>query len=147
MQRLKHKKFTLLTAVILTPLTITISKVNASTFGAEIFCAMRDAGNNHESSWEAAYTYIKQKKGGIFKVSPKRAASQITETVIRENEKFSYCVEYLDKLYPNRKIEGELDDDNKEFTEELDDDNEEFTEELDDDNEEFTEDILERYSY
>jgi len=135
MQRLKHKKFTLLTAVILTPLTITISKVNASTFGAEIFCAMRDAGNNHESSWEAAYTYIKQKKGGIFKVSPKRAASQITETVIRENEKFSYCVEYLDKLYPNRKIEGELDD------------NKEFTEELDDDNEEFTEDILERYSY
>jgi hypothetical protein len=90
----------------------------------KFFCAMRDAGNNHESSWEAAYTYIKQKKGGIFKVSPKRAASQITETVIRENEKFSYCVEYLDKLYPNRKIEGELDD-----------------------NKEFTEDILERYSY
>ena len=147
MQRLKHKKFTLLTAVILTPLTITISKVNASTFGAEIFCAMRDAGNNHESSWEAAYTYIKQKKGGIFKVSPKRAASQITETVIRESEKFSYCVEYLDKLYPNRKIERELDDDNAEFIEELDDDNEEFTEELDDDNAEFTEDILERYSY
>ena len=146
MQRLKHKKFTLLTAVILTPLSITISKVNASTFGAEIFCAMRDAGNNHESSWEAAYTYIKQKKGGIFKVSPKRAASQITETVIRESEKFSYCVEYLDKLYPNRKIERELDDDNAEFTEELDDDNEEFTEELDD-NAEFTEDILERYSY
>ena len=102
-----------------------ISKVNASTFGAEIFCTMRDGGNDHESSWEAAYTYIKQQKGGIFKVSPKRAASQITETVIRENEKFSYCVEYLDKLYPNRKIEGELDDDN----------------------EEFTEDILERYSY
>ena len=157
MQRLKHKKFTLLTAVILTPLTITISKVNASTFGAEIFCAMRDAGNNHESSWEAAYTYIKQKKGGIFKVSPKRAASQITETVIRESEKFSYCVEYLDKLYPNRKIERELDDnekftevlddDNEEFKEVLDDDNEEFTEVLDDDNEEFTEDVLERYSY
>ena len=146
MQRLKHKKFTLLTTVILTPLLITVSKVNASTFGAEIFCSMRDAGNSHESSWEAAYTYIKQKKGGIFKVSPKRAASQITETVIRESEKFSYCVEYLDKLYPNRKIERELDD-NEEFTEELDDDNEEFTEELDDDNEEFTEDILERYSY
>ncbi len=136
MQRFKYKKFTLLTSVILTPLTITISKVDASTFGAEIFCAMRDAGNNHESSWEAAYTYIKQKKGGIFKVSPKRAASQITETVIRESEKFSYCVEFLDKLYPNRKIERELDDDN-----------EEFTEELDDDNEEFTEDVLERYSY
>ena len=146
MQRLNYQKLILLTLGIFTPLTITISKVNASTFGAEIFCAMRDAGNNHESSWEAAYTYIKQKKGGIFKVSPKRAASQITETVIRENEKFSYCVEYLDKLYPNRKIEGELDDDNEKFTEEL-DDNEKFAEELDDDNEEFTEDIIERYSY
>ena len=135
MQRLNYQKLILLTLGIFTPLTVTISKVNASSFGAEIFCTMRDGGNDHESSWEAAYTYIKQQKGGIFKVSPKRAASQITETVIRENEKFSYCVEYLDKLYPNRKIEGELDD------------NKEFTEELDDDNEEFTEDILERYSY
>ena len=69
---------------------------------------MRDGGNDHESSWEAAYTYIKQQKGGIFKVSPKRAASQITETVIRESEKFNYCVEYLDNLHPNRKLEREL---------------------------------------
>ena len=146
MQRLKHKKFTLLTAVILTPLTITISKVNASTFGAEIFCAMRDAGNNHESSWEAAYTYIKQKKGGIFKVSPKRAASQITETVIRESEKFSYCVEYLDKLHPNRKLESEFDD-NEEFKEISDDNKEEFKEISEENNAEFKEDFLERYSY
>ena len=113
MQRLKHKKFTLLTAVILTPLTITISKVNANTFGAEIFCTMRDGGNGHDSSWVAAYTYIKQQKGGIFKVSPKRAASQITETVIRESEKFSYCIEYLDKLHPNRKLIRELEKEEK----------------------------------
>ncbi len=78
MQRLNYQKLILLTVGIFTPLTITISKVNASTFGAEIFCTMRDGGNDHESSWEAAYTYIKQQKGGIFKVSPKRAASQIT---------------------------------------------------------------------
>ena len=154
MQRLKHKKFTLLIAVILTPLTITISKVNASTFGAEIFCAMRDAGNNHESSWEAAYTYIKQKKGGIFKVSPKRAASQITETVIRESEKFSYCVEFLDDLHPNRKLQRELrkeeermekeakerEKNRKRLEKELEEANEEFTEE-------FTEETLDRYSY
>ena len=146
MQRLKHKKFTLLTAVILTPLTITILKVNASTFGAEIFCAMRDAGNNHESSWEAAYTYIKQKKGGIFKVSPKRAASQITETVIRESEKFSYCVEYLDKLHPKRKLESEFDD-NEEFKAISDDNKKEFKEISEENNEEFKEDFLERYSY
>jgi len=113
MQRLKHKKFTLLTAVILTPLSITISKVNASTFGAEIFCTMRDGGNDHESSWEAAYTYIKQQKGGIFKVSPKQAAAQITESVIRDRENFSFCVEYLDKLHPNRQLIRDLEKEEK----------------------------------
>jgi len=98
MKKLNQKKFILLTIGILTPLTITTSKVNANTFGAEIFCTMRDGGNDHRSSWEAAYSYIKQQKGGFFKVSPKRAASQITETVIRESEKFSYCLEYLENL-------------------------------------------------
>ena len=96
MQRLNYQKLILLTLGIFTPLTITISKVNASTFGAEIFCTMSDGGNDHESSWQAAYSYIKKQKGGLFKVSPKNAAAQITETVIREREKFSYCVEYLE---------------------------------------------------
>ena len=108
MQRLKQKKLILITVGIFTPLFLTNSNVNASSFGAEIFCTMRDGGNDHESSWEAAYTYIKKQKGGIFKVSPKQAASQITETVIRENEKFSYCVEYLNNLHPNRKLERDL---------------------------------------
>ena len=76
MQRFKQKKLILLTLGIYTPFAFNSSKVNASSFGAEIFCTMRDGGNDHESSWEAAYTYIKQQKGGIFKVSPKRAASQ-----------------------------------------------------------------------
>ena len=154
MQRLNYQKLILITLGIFTPLTISISKVNASTFGAEIFCTMRDGGNDHESSWEAAYTYIKQQKGGIFKVSPKRAASQITETVIRENEKFSYCVEYLDKLHPNRKLERELqkeekrkeketkdrDNKRKQLEKELEETNDEFTED-------FTEETIERYSY
>ena len=94
MKSFKKQKLIFITLGILTPLTFTISKVNAGSFGAEIFCTMRDGGNDHESSWEAAYTYIKKQKGGIFKVSPKQAASQITETVIRENEKFDYCIEY-----------------------------------------------------
>ena len=92
MQRLKNKKLILLALGIFTPLTFTTSKVNASSFGAEIFCTMRDGGNDHESSWDAAYTYIKKQKGGFFKVSPKNAAAQITETVIREKEKLSYFV-------------------------------------------------------
>ncbi len=132
MQTLKRKKLILLTLGISTPIILTTSKVNASSFGAEIFCTMRDGGNDHESSWEAAYTYLKKQKGGIFKVSPKQAASQITETVIRESEKFSYCVEYLDKLHPNRKLIRELEKDRKELRET---------------NEEFTDETLDRYSY
>ena len=79
----------------------------AGSFGAEIFCTMRDGGNDHESSWQAAYSYIKKQKGGLFKTSPKQAAGQIIETVVREREKFSYCVEYLDKLHPDRKLQLE----------------------------------------
>ena len=92
MQRLKKKKI-VLTLGLLTPLILTTSKVNAGSFGAEIFCTMRDGGNDHESSWDAAYTYIKKQKGGFFKVSPKQAAAQITESVIRDRETFRYCVE------------------------------------------------------
>ena len=81
------KKFIFLTLGLISPLFLQISKANASSFGAEIFCTMRDGGNDHESSWEAAYSYIKKQKGGIFKVSPKQAAAQITESVIRSREK------------------------------------------------------------
>ena len=84
----RFKKLLLLALGIFTPLTLSTPKVNASSFAAEIFCTMRDGGNDHESSWDAAYTYIKKQKGGLFKVSPKNAAAQITETVIREREKF-----------------------------------------------------------
>ena len=83
-------------------------KVLAGSFGAEIFCTMRDGGNDHESSWEAAYSYIKRQKGGFFKTSPKQAAAQIIETVVREKDKFSGCVVYLDKLYPDRRLQRKL---------------------------------------
>ena len=130
MQRFKQQKKIFLLLSIFTPLTLTVSKVNAGTFGAEIFCTMRDGGNDHESSWEAAYTYIKKQKGGIFKISPKRAASQITESVIRDKETFSYCVEYLDKLHPNRKLLKDLQ-----------------KKELEEANTDFSEETIERYSY
>ncbi len=131
------KKSIFLTLGIICPLTLQISKVNAGSFGAEIFCTMRDGGNDHESSWEAAYTYIKKQKGGIFKVSPKQAASQITETVIRDIETFSYCVEYLDKLHPNRKLLRELKKEEEARKEK----------ELEEANEEFSDETIERYSY
>ena len=89
-------------------------KVTAGSFGAEIFCTMRDGGNDHESSWEAAYSYIKRQKGGFFKTSPNQAAAQIIETVVREKDKFSNCVEYLDNLYPDRELQRKLKKDEKE---------------------------------
>ena len=104
MVRIKYLRMILLFIGLILP-TIIIPKVNAGSFGAEIFCTMREGGNDHESSWEAAYSYIKKQKGGFFKTSPKQAASQIIETVVREKDKFTYCVEYLDKLYPDRKLQ------------------------------------------
>ena len=108
MQKTRQKKLILLTLGIYTPLALFTSNTYASSFGAEIFCSMRDGGNDHESSWDAAYSYIKKQKGGFFKVSPKNAAAQITETVIREKDKFQYCVGYLDNLHPNRKLIRDL---------------------------------------
>ena len=150
MRRLKNKKIMLLAFGICTPLTFTASKVNASSFGAEIFCTMRDGGNDHESSWDAAYTYIKKQKGGLFKVSPKNAAAQITETVIREREKFSYCVEYLDNLHPNRKLERDLQKEEKRKEKEAKDrekKRQRLEKELEETNEDFSEETIERYSY
>ena len=57
-----EKKLIFTTLAIVSPLFLQTSKVNAGGFGAEIFCTMRDGGNDHESSWEAAYTYIKKIK-------------------------------------------------------------------------------------
>ena len=134
-----EKKIIFFTVLIISPLSLQTLKVNASSFGAEIFCTMRDGGNDHESSWDAAYTYIKKQKGGIFKVSPKQAASEITESVIRDRETFSYCVEYLDKLHPNRKLLRDLQKKAQ--------DEEKERKRLEKANEEFSEETIDRYSY
>ena len=107
MRRNKKRKLIFPIFAILAPSILLISEANAGSFGAEIFCTMRKGGNDHESSWEAAYSYIKRQKGGLFKTSPNQAAAQIVETVVREREKFSYCIEYLDQLYPDRKLQRE----------------------------------------
>ena len=116
----KLRIFFLLVGILLN-FSLLTPKLLAGSFGAEIFCTMRDGGNDHESSWEAAYSYIKRQKGGFFKTSPKQAAAQIIETVVREKDKFSGCVIYLDKLYPDRKLQRKLqkeeDEKNKEIIE------------------------------
>ncbi len=144
------KKLIFTFLVILSPLFLQASKVNAGSFGAEIFCTMRDGGNDHESSWEAAYAYIKKQKGGIFKVSPKQAAAQITESVIRDSETFNYCVEYLDKLHPNRKLIRDLQKE-EELREkkalEKAQNRKRLEKELEETNEDFSDEVIERYSY
>ena len=103
----KKIRFILPVVTMFVPFLLFAPKAIAGSFGAEIFCTMRDGGNDHESSWQAAYSYIKKQKGGIFKTSPKQAAGQIIETVVRERDKFSYCVEFLDQLHPDRKLQLE----------------------------------------
>jgi len=148
------KELIFITLGIMTPLLLHTLKVNAGSFGAEIFCTMRDGGNDHESSWDAAYTYIKKQKGGIFKVSPKQAAAQITESVIRDRETFSYCVEYLDQLHPNRQLIRDIEKEEKRKEKEAKDrenKRKKLERELDETNkeisEEFTDETLDRYSY
>ena len=144
------KNLIFLTLGVISALSLHTSKANAGSFGAEIFCSMRDGGNDHESSWDAAYTYIKKQKGGFFKVSPKQAAAQITESVIRDRETFSYCVEYLDKLHPNRKLIRDLEKE-EEMREkkaiEKENNRKRLERELEEANEDFSEDVIDRYSY
>ena len=143
------KKLILL-IIILIPATFYNQRSIAGSFGAEIFCTMRDGGNDHESSWEAAYSYIKRQKGGFFKTSPKQAAAQIIETVVREREKFTYCVEYLEKLYPDRELQKKLKDEERQRKKE------EIEKEIrrkkienliEEDNEDVNEESFDRYSY
>lgn len=141
---IKNIKIILLFTGIILP-TVFIPKLNASSFGAEIFCTMREGGNDHESSWKAAYTYIKKQKGGFFKTSPNQAASQIIETVVREKDKFSYCIEYLDKLYPDRNLQKQQK--RKQYEREKEKRRSENEAMIEEDNNDFSNDSFDRYSY
>ena len=139
MQGNKKIRFIFPLVAMYVPLLLFAPKAIAGSFGAEIFCTMRDGGNEHESSWQAAYSYIKKQKGGIFKTSPKQAAGQIIETVVRERDKFSYCVEFLDQLHPDRKLQLENDRQEKRRKKE------ELLQEKE--NEEYSKETFDRYSY
>ena len=144
------KKLIFLTLGVISPLSIHTFEVNAGTFGAEIFCSMREGGNDHESSWDAAYSYIKKQKGGLFKVSPKQAASQITETVVRDKENFNYCIEYLDQLHPNRQLIRDLEKEKEKQEKEREEKEykkKRLEKELEEANEELSEETIDRYSY
>ena len=86
-------------------------KINAAvTNGADIYCFMRNGGNTHEPSWEAAYQFIKNKKQGLFKTSPKQAASYIIEEVVQDPSKYEDCISYLGDLYTGNSSSKKLND-------------------------------------
>ncbi len=93
-------------------------KVNAAvTNGADIYCFMRNGGNTHEPSWQAAYQFIKNKKQGLFKTSPKQAASFIVEEVVQDPIKYEDCINYLGDLYTGESssigVSGDKESNNK----------------------------------
>ncbi len=89
-------------------------KTNAAvTNGADIYCFMRNGGNSHEPSWQAAYQFIKNKKQGLFKTSPKQAASLIVEEVVQDPIKYEDCITYLGDLYTGDSTSIEMSNDNQ----------------------------------
>ena len=90
-------------------------KINAAvTNGADIYCFMRNGGNTHEPSWEAAYQFIKSKKQGLFKTSPKQAATLIVEEVVQDPSKYQDCINFLGDLYTGASSSIDVSDE-KEF--------------------------------
>jgi hypothetical protein len=70
--------------------------------GAQVYCYMRSAGNNHEVSWNAAYALIKRQSASLFKTSPTHAAVMVTEAVVQNPNTFPNCGRYLGDLYSTR---------------------------------------------
>jgi hypothetical protein len=67
--------------------------------GAQIYCFMRNSGNNHQVSWDAAYAVIKRQNDKLFKTSPEHAAVMITEAVVQNPSVFPDCGRYLGDLF------------------------------------------------
>ena len=66
---------------------------------------MRDGGNTHEASWQAAYISLKNERGGLFKISPRQAATIIVQQVVGNTERYDNCIQFLGDLYPKPKPE------------------------------------------
>jgi len=97
------------TNLFLLPLSmavLTISSVfggataKAGSSAVDIYCVMRDGGNTHQASWQAAYISLKNERGGLFKISPKQAATIIVQQVVGNTEKYDNCIQFLGDLYP-----------------------------------------------
>lgn len=67
--------------------------------GAQIYCFMRNNGNAHPVSWDAAYALIKRQGSSMFRTSPEHAAVMITEAVVQNPTAFPDCGRFLGDLY------------------------------------------------
>ena len=75
------------------------SNAGAGSKGAQIYCFMRNSGNNHQVSWDAAYAVIKRQNDKLFKTSPEHAAVMITEAVVQNPSVYPDCGRYLGDLF------------------------------------------------
>ena len=98
----------------------------------------------HRLAVEAATNPVNDE---VLEVAPEML---IIETVIRESEKFSYCVEYLDNLHPNRNLERELQKEKKRKEKEAknrENKRKRLEKKLEEANDVFTDETIDRYSY
>ncbi len=93
--------------------TLGLQSKAAVTNGADIYCFMRKGGNTHEPSWQAAYQFIKNKQQGLFKTSPRQAASLIVEEVVQDPIKYEHCINYLGELYSGDSTPAKMSDQNE----------------------------------
>jgi hypothetical protein len=67
--------------------------------GAQIYCYMRNSGNSHQVSWDAAYAVVKRQNDRLFRTSPQHAAVLITEAVVQNPSEYPDCGRYLGDLF------------------------------------------------
>jgi hypothetical protein len=67
--------------------------------GAQVYCFMRNNGNSHQVSWDAAYGVVRSQSKGLFKTSRDRAAVMITEAVVQNPATYPDCGRFLGDLF------------------------------------------------
>ena len=75
------------------------AETSAGAKGAQVYCFMRNNGNNHQVSWDAAYALIKRQSASLFKTSPEHAAVMITEAVVQNPGTYPDCGRFLGDLF------------------------------------------------
>lgn len=75
------------------------SSDSAGAKGAQMFCFMRNNGNDYQVSWDAAYALVKRQGNSLFRTSPEHAAVMISEAVVQNPTAYPDCGRYLGDLF------------------------------------------------